>query len=347
VICERGCGTAVDLTVTSHRSPLRLPLRALLDHDSVQSFAGDSIVRPASGGMSLALYQASNFDKLEGYEAALGVWDTYRTPFWNLVRTPGDSVAGGIIRRGETTAPRGIFFSTTLAAPFDSLRFEVRIQGTPPAAAIPATIPVLDIPRHLASSGVVRDTAVFPRPFYDGIVVLGFYAYATPLVRQLVFDRLGGEVIAQRLRGDSAPDLIVRVGVAWRDSLNRGMGKLSSQISRFGILPVPGAAPLVAAREPRPVNGKVMEHHLMEGEPSDTLVHRRMVLVLLAGASRSEREEIAAIARGRWIRREEGFMAFLELVGTRRDVERRLNFIKRLPQVDGGILNYVLTGLTR
>jgi hypothetical protein len=201
---------------------------------------------------------------------------------------------------------------------------------------------MLDIASQLASAPVIRDARLFPRPFFGGIAVVGFAPQASPLLKQLVLDRLQGEVVAVRPRGNATPDYIVRVGSAWRDSLLQitPQRRLEREVARFGYLLVPGGKPLDPAPLPVAVDTSLIRVHEAKDQPDDRLVHRRLVLIHLANATPAERDEVAAVANGRWRRSSSGriFEEF-ELTGTRSDVNRTLAFLHRLPQVDFAVLN--------
>ena len=219
------------------------------------------------------------------------------------------------------------------------------VHALRPAAVMPSDPPEFDAAVHLRGRRVVHDTALFPLPFYEGLVVLRFNPRTGPRSRQQVLDRLEGRVIAVRHSATDVADHIVEVGAAWRDSLqHRGLRRLSGEVFRFGYLlqePITGPVPAV------PVDSTLIDLHWDERckVPTDTAVHRRAVLVSLRHPGLGERERTALILCGRWLPTsdDDGAYELLEVVGTRADVERKLGQMRRLPETGLIGLNRVLS----
>jgi hypothetical protein len=205
--------------------------------------------------------------------------------------------------------------------------------------------PALNAAAQLRGVRIVTDPRLFPRAFFDGIVVIGFRSGLSALARQLVMDRLEGTVIASRPRGSAEPDLVVQVGAAWRDSLlsTRSPRKLGNEVARFGILLADTEQVRTVALAATLADSTLINIHQPYEclDPADRRVHRRAASVVLADPSDEERAQLTTIFGGRWISHE-GDWSRMELTGTRDEVVRKLKEMTRLPQVGAASLSQLL-----
>jgi hypothetical protein len=332
----------LDVAVRSVGREVRLPVHLFIDPDSIELF-GPTIATPHGPGTRVWLASANG----DGGDSRLGGGiDLTRHRRWSLFRNPQDTVEGGVLRSDSSTEPRTVRLSLPYpSVEIDSVRLPFRIEGHQPAPPILTSPPLLDPAIHLRGVPLVHNLHLFPRPFYDGIVVLQFASWVDHLDRQLVLDRLGGTVIAYRPATGPEPDLIVRVGAAWRDSLQQVsiLRKLEGATVRFGYLLRESDTATVTPRIP--VDNRVIDDHnpstLNCNDAADHEVHRRLAMVSLSGASAAERDAAAALVAGRWVKDPE-FPRHdrLEMTGTRSQVDTQLVFLLRLPQVSAADLNW-------
>jgi len=341
VVAASSSGASLSVRARSPHEALRLPLRLFIDLDSIVMYRS---ARKDSPGFARLHQLVSAGDAAN--QSSLEVLDNWNIHMWRLSDAPSDTMRIAELAPDSTTLARTISVSFGAAAQRpDSIRVPFTLSGQRPAperladrAALRADADLRDIP-------LVRDTTLFPLPFYDGIVVVRMDRRAGPLTRQLVLDRLQGRLLAERPGVGSEPDLIIQVGPAWRDSLKQKdpQRKLSREVVRFGyLLRDQDQASLVPMKTPRDTT--VIDAHY-DGScrvRADRESHRRLALVLLRDASAQERQQLANLFGAQW-RSAEGDTTSsyqrLEMVGTRNEVNRQLAFMLRLPQVSSAHLN--------
>lgn len=329
---QAGVQLNVDIVVGAVTDTLRLPLRIFIDPDSTVSFKGDTTRLGRDHGVGFGLWndEFGNYDLFE-------VFDSYRHHMWRLFRESLDTIQGALLYPGQATAPRTINLTLAPDKLSDSVRIPFRIQGYRPAAPISVAPPILNRASQLGNLPIVDDPRLLPHQFYEGIVVVGFSPRASPLARQLIMDRLEGTVIAYAPRSGPEPDFLVRVGPNWRDSLLQvsPVRKLDRSVRRFGVLlvtPGPSMRPSRPGGLPQATATAVKDPC---SNKEDRLTRRRLAYVGLAGATPTERAEVAALIHGRWLTRRKGERwDRLELTGTVGEVRSQLDMILRLPQVD-------------
>jgi hypothetical protein len=333
---------SISVRARATREALRLPLRLFIDLDSIVAVRRGVTGSPGVGRISQLV------DGDDGsWLSSLDIHDGWRTAMWRLSDARPDTARVTVLAPDSVTLSRTI----NLRIPSgdqrpDSLFVHFRLQGLRAAPTPPAQPPVLAADSLLRGVPLVRDTTLFPLPFYDGIVVLRFDRRTGALSRQQVMDRLQGRVIAARPSGGSEPDLIVQVGPAWRDSLKQKdpQRKLSREVRRFGYL-LRDQDSVYAIPAKTPVDATVIEaewpancHLRADGE-----VHRRLAMVYLNDATVNERQQIERLFGAHWRVREDNSLPpifeSLEMIGTRDEVNRQIGFMVRLPQVDFAMLD--------
>lgn len=331
---------SLSVRARSPRETLRLPLRFIIDAESVVVYRHGT-KEPAYFARLRQWVRGGDVPN----QSSLEVLDGWRMRMWRLSDAPPDSTRVVALAPGELTFARTI--SLTIGAAeerADSLFVPFLLQGQRPAPLIPSRPPLFDPSIHLRGVPVVSDSALFPTPFYDGIVVIRFGQRAGPLTRQLVMDRLQGRVLAARPGSAGEPDFIVQVGAAWRDSLKQRapLRRLSREVRRFGyLLRAEDSAFVLAVRTP--VDSTVVDLHYDEEcqLPADRESRRRLAMIF-TDATPEERQAIARFFGARWrydLGDSTNFFKRLEMVGTRHEVQTQLGFMRRLPETDGGLLN--------
>lgn len=340
VVSVKSDSVSLSVRARSPRETLRLPLRFIIDAESVAVYRHGT-KEPAYFARLRQWVRGGDVPN----QSSLEVLDGWRMRMWRLSDSPPDSTRVVVLGRGELTFARTINLTIGAADErADSLFVPFLLQGQQPAQLIPSNPPRFDPSIHLRDIPVVMDSALFPTPFYDGIVVIRFGQRAGPLTRQLVMDRLQGRVLAARPGSAAEPDFIVQVGAAWRDSLKQRaqLRRLSREVRRFGYL-LRAEDSAFVLRVGTPVDTAVVDLHYSEEcqLPADRESRRRLAMIF-TDATPEERQAIARFFGARW-RNDPGdstnVFSRLEMIGTREEVQRQLGFMRRLPETDGGLLN--------
>lgn len=331
------------VAVSNQGDPQPLPLRLFIDTDSVSSFAWDTAhTGRLRGRVGFAEWGSGDHGSYELSES----FDTQRHLMWRLIRTPGDTVHGGVLKRHDTTVVRTVGF-TIRSVRTDSIRIPFRVQGIMPGAELPLRVALLDRVVHLSGHRVVRNPRILTLPFYEGVAVLRWREGASPLARRLALGRLGGSVVAVLPGNSPERDYIVTLGPAWRDSImqSSGVRRLGGQIARFGLLTA-SDTPFVAARMPGALRDTTLidAHGSCDGSDAAQYreVRRRLAIVKLDNPTPLERERVAGVANGQWHSAGDRFGDRLEITGTFDAVQAKLDMLYRLPEVLSAGLNWHL-----
>lgn len=334
-------GATIEAAARAGERPLRLPLRLFVPPSEVVVFRQ---------GRVSPMY-ASELQRLEliagdrRNETSAESFDPVRSYMWRLFVVPDDTIRASVLPPNRFTAPRTLRLMWTRDGRPDSVAVRYSIDGHRPGVPMNTSPPAFSAASQLRGARMVSDPRLFPRPFFEGIAVVGFRPNVSGLARQLVMDRLEGTVIASRPRGSAEPDLVVRVGAAWRDSLlsKQSPRKLGNEVARFGILLADTERVGTVNAAAKLADSTLIEIHEPHEclDPADRLVHRRVARVMLAEASDEERAQLTTIFGGRWISHE-GNRSRMELTGTRDEVARKLSEMTRLPQVSTAHLSQVL-----
>lgn len=334
-------GATIEAAARAGERPLRLPLRLFVPPSEIVVFRQGRVSPMYASGMQRLELSAGD----RRNETSAESFDAVRSHMWRLFVVPDDTIRASVLPPNRFTAPRTLRLMWTRDGRPDSVAVRYSIDGHRPGVPMNTSPPALNAAAQLRGVRIVTDPRTFPSAFFDGIVVIGFRSGISALARQLVLDRLEGTVIANRPRGSAEPDLVVRVGAAWRDSLlsTRSPRKLGNEVARFGIL----------LADTEQVRSVVLAAHLADStlinihqpheclDPADRRVHRRVASVVLADPSDEERAQLTTIVGGRWISHE-GDRSRMELTGTRAEVARKLVEMTRLPQVSSAHLSQLL-----
>ena len=215
----------------SDRDVVRLPMRLLVAPESIATFSASGVSRPGR-------YQDRFAGLFDGYRLETSSFgNAFKTDVqtWLLIQSPSDTVTGGRSQPGTFATTRPVWVNPGVMGK-DSARVPFWIQGLPPSPEISADLPEFDPAIHLKGVPLVRDERLFPRAFYDGMLVVGFVPRTSRLQQQLTLDRLGATVIAKRPGWRGGTDYIVRLGAAWRDSVKQTRLRRLDDAARFGYL---------------------------------------------------------------------------------------------------------------
>lgn len=329
--------------------PLRVPVWLYAPEDHFIVFVGEK-----QGEHILNRHQYAGFPwrgSDERWEEFGEHFDQTRLKMWRAGMPGQDLSIPSVLPPEATTEVKWVTVDFR-RNPSDSVRIAFDLRALHPAPLIPTTVPIVQRDQVLQGARVITPARAFPVPVAAELVRLRFRPGTSRTARQLVLDRIQGQICCALPGLGSEPDYLVRIPSGSQAGDESGVFAVVSRLRRSDLWGIVHRAGLLLAAAPPPPRSvaplELRDTTLLMARSFDPTedheVRRRVIYVGFQEATPEEVAEALALVGGHQLESLPNAMGGepVEIVGTAADAERAIAVLEWLPQVAAALVNFLL-----